>query len=88
MIKLHIHDLYTEKLGRQFLPAKYPKKHPQKSDISGKDTIDDLHFYLKIHSHRRAPYTSLVIKQPPGFSTNRVLEWVKRVNVTYTRIVI
>ena len=26
MIKLHIHDLYTEKLGRQFLPAKYKKK--------------------------------------------------------------
>ena len=38
MVKLNIHYLYTEKPDSHFSPAKCPKKHSERSDMSGKDT--------------------------------------------------
>ena len=62
MIELHIHYLYTKKSGSQFLPAICAKKHPRKSNISDKNTIDDLYFYLKVHSSQ-TPSTILTSKK-------------------------
>ena len=66
MIKLHLHYLYTEKLSSEFPPVKCAERHHWKKDIPDEDSLptDILH-------------TPISNNQPPVFSTNGALEWVK-----------
>ena len=78
--------LYTEKPDSHFSPAKCPKKHSQRSDMSGKDTSRWPTFLLKNSLSRRPPHTPLV-------KTNRLLSpqterWIGLKCITYTGNVI
>ena len=60
------------------------KNTPRRATFQKKIQVNDLHFYLKIHSHRCPPHTPPVKTNHPVSSQMERCNGLKCVNVTYT----
>ena len=66
--------------------SKMQQKTPRRAISQPKiQQVDDLHFNLKTHSHRRPPHTPLVKTKQPISQQMEHWNWLKYVNIFLTR---
>ena len=89
MTESHIHYLYTDKPGSQILPARLVKNIHRRATFLTKTQVDDLDFYLKLHSSTDALHTPHQKKNNcPVSSKTDHWNGLKCVDVTYAQKVI
>ena len=73
MTESHIHYLYTDKPGSQILPARLVKNIHRRATFLTKTQVDDLDFYLKLHSSTDALHTPRQKKTTAQFSQKQII---------------